>query len=85
MVLRRQWVSEHPPQFNRTSKQRAAAAMGGRLRPRLSFQLWLIRTFQPERWKELERRARQGEKSAEREAEAREADLAREAFVDRTQ
>lgn len=80
MVRRRAWIEDHPPQFNTEGKRRAAASIGGRLRPRLSFQLWMIKTFQPEKYKELERRAFEADKSADRAAVAKETEEKRKDF-----
>lgn len=77
IVLRREWISQHPPQFNRT---RRVEALGLKVRPRLTFAMWMIKTFQPERWAELERIARGEEKKAEKETAQRAADEAREKF-----
>lgn len=51
IVLRRQWKADHPPQFNRS---RRVLALGRPVRPRMSFALWMIKTFQPERYRHLE-------------------------------
>lgn len=85
IIRRRAWISDHPPQFNRTNKERAAYQFGGKLRPRLSFQLWMIKTFEPERYAEMERIARGEEKKAEKDQEQRDAKEARENFVEATQ
>lgn len=47
MILRRQWREDEPAHFNRASKARAAAMLGGKLRPRLPFQLWCLKTLRP--------------------------------------
>lgn len=80
MVLRKAWKSDHPPQFNRSKKRLAAAALGGRLRPRMSFGLWKIKTFQPERYAELEKLARGDEKQADKELEQHATAEARSTF-----
>lgn len=47
MILRRQWRDDEPAHFNRSNKARAAAMLGGKLRPRLPFQLWCLKTRRP--------------------------------------
>lgn len=77
IVRRRAWIEENPPQFGRS---RRVEALGLKVRPRFSFQLWMIKTFQPERYAEMERIARGEDKKVEKESTQRAADEAREKF-----
>lgn len=53
MILRKMWREDEPARFNVVNKERAAAQLGGKLRPRLPFQLWCLKTFRPAVYKRL--------------------------------
>lgn len=79
MVLRKTWKDGHPAQFNRS---RRVLALGRPVRPRLSFGLWKLKTFHPERYAELVKLANRDAKKAEKELEQHATDEARAARVE---
>lgn len=50
LILRRQWRSDHPPQWDRTKKQ---ISIGRLIAPRRSFRLWFIEKHRPELYAKL--------------------------------
>jgi hypothetical protein len=53
-IFRRQWRSDHPPQWDRTKKQ---LAIGRPIAPRRSFTLWLIEKLNPKLYARLVEKA----------------------------
>lgn len=57
LVLRREWKSDHPAQFNRRQKGDIAEALGKKLAPRVGYRLWLVKKFFPKLYAAWEKRA----------------------------
>lgn len=84
IVLRRERMEQHPPQFNRTARaRRLELQISKRIRPRMTFGLWMLKTFFPARYAELEARALGDQaKKVEKQTEQRDADEARQKFAE---
>lgn len=57
IVLRNMWKSDHPAVFGQTPKGLKKYTVPVYRKPRVSFDLWLLKTFRPKLYKRLEKLA----------------------------